>query len=260
MSDIKHPIYIGSILLEPNRHKPGKEPSFAVSEWLERFRQAGFDGVELWENHAKLAPAEEVAALAAGPLPIAVYNTYAGMGAGEQSQRDSALDMVRVLRAGGVKWNFGRDASQRDEELRNAARWSASLPEGTLPICECHPGTIAEEPAAAAELLGRLEPVPQRAIVHAFTAHERLREWFQRLGPMISLVHVQLRDAENRFLRLDRESRLVRETVDLLRELGFGGAFTLEFTEGCNTPDETMEALWENALRDLEFVRACLAG
>lgn len=47
-------VLIGTILLEPNRWKPGKLPSFRVSQWLDRFADAGFAGVELWENHAAL--------------------------------------------------------------------------------------------------------------------------------------------------------------------------------------------------------------
>ena len=49
MSDV----YIGTILLEANRHRPGKVPTYLVSQWSQRFVQAGFDGVELWENHRR---------------------------------------------------------------------------------------------------------------------------------------------------------------------------------------------------------------
>ena len=45
-------IYIGTILLEVNRWTAGKEPSYLVSEWVERFAEAGFDGMELWQFHA----------------------------------------------------------------------------------------------------------------------------------------------------------------------------------------------------------------
>ena len=37
------PVYIGSILLEPNRHKPSRVPTLHVSEWIDRFAAAGFD-------------------------------------------------------------------------------------------------------------------------------------------------------------------------------------------------------------------------
>ena len=68
MSEVQHEVLIGSILLEVNRHRSGRTPTYRVSDWLERFREAGFDGVELWENHATAAPEEEVQALAASPL------------------------------------------------------------------------------------------------------------------------------------------------------------------------------------------------
>ena len=51
--------YLASILLEPNRWKPGRPPSIRVSEWSARAAAAGFDGWELWENHYRLAEPDE---------------------------------------------------------------------------------------------------------------------------------------------------------------------------------------------------------
>jgi hypothetical protein len=33
MNGVEHPIYLGSILLEPNRWAAGKQPSYRVSDW-----------------------------------------------------------------------------------------------------------------------------------------------------------------------------------------------------------------------------------
>ena len=74
--DMTNSIYLGSICLEPNRWSPGKLPSYRVSDWLQRIDGAGFDGIELWENHFLLADATEKSALAAA-APLAIYNSYA---------------------------------------------------------------------------------------------------------------------------------------------------------------------------------------
>jgi len=45
-------IYVGTILLEVNRHKPGKVPTILVSEWIGRSAEAGFDG----SNSGRITP------------------------------------------------------------------------------------------------------------------------------------------------------------------------------------------------------------
>ena len=59
---MKTEIYIGTILLERNRWTRDKKPTCLVSEWIPRFKEAGFDGMELWENHAALASSTELKA------------------------------------------------------------------------------------------------------------------------------------------------------------------------------------------------------
>src|SRR5436190_8880648 len=96
---------LGTILLEVNRHRPGKSPTFRVSDWMARIAQAGFEGIELWENHAILAPEDEVTSLQSGPLPVAIFNTYAGFLDGEENARQRAAELVERLGAAAVKFN-----------------------------------------------------------------------------------------------------------------------------------------------------------
>ena len=51
-------IYLASIALEPERWS-SRRPSFAFSEWCPAAREAGFDGIELWEYHYTLAAGGE---------------------------------------------------------------------------------------------------------------------------------------------------------------------------------------------------------
>jgi sugar phosphate isomerase/epimerase len=103
---------LGTILLEPNRWAPGRVPTYRVSRWLDRIARAGFDGLELWENHGMMAPDDEIEALCEGPLPIRVFNSYATMDDAGLDRRRRAADLARQFGASGAKFNVGADATR----------------------------------------------------------------------------------------------------------------------------------------------------
>jgi sugar phosphate isomerase/epimerase len=253
----KSPIYFGSIVLEPNRWKAGKEPSYKLSEWLPRIRSAGFDGVELWENHYRKANPNEQKALADATDYLPIFNTYTGFtpADSERRERETVAQAIRLLKCRACKFNVGGEVGEWDSYLRTASDWAKSLPADCNPLCECHPGTVLETPEGAGKAFAVWDSRFQ-AIVHPFAVPpDTLREWFRQLGGRIRHVHVQLRDEKGVFLRLDRRPRLVKEALTILRDNGFAGSFTLEFTEGTRTPHDTPEMLWENAEADLAFLR-----
>jgi sugar phosphate isomerase/epimerase len=249
-------IYIGTILLERNRWARGKEPTYLISEWLSRFSRAGFDGMELWENHAALASSAELAALQESAFPVAVFNSYTAFGATDNISRQEAARLATLLNARGVKFNLGREAAHKDLYVQNALAWREQLPPGTRLLCECHGGTIMEDPQVAKEVFAAWEDDAFQAIVHPFTTDtETLREWFAHLGPRITHAHVQLRDASGVMQRLDRQPKVVKERLHLMREEGFSGSFALEFTEGTGSPTESTETLFSSAIADLNYLR-----
>lgn len=257
---VKDKIYIGTILLELNRWGNPKTPTYRVSEWTERFREAGFDGMELWEYHATLCSEAERKALEASSFPVAVYNSYGDFDDGSEDDRRGAAEMVRALGAGGVKYNVGKDPALRDEYLRNLRAWAEALPEDCRLLCECHGGTIIEEPEAAAKFFGELEDGRYQIVVHCFMPElDRLRAWFRAFGPAITLAHVQLGAGGGRRDRLDNQPEHVREALRVMRGEGFQGAFTLEFTQGTREPGENVADLWEAALADLHFLKENLS-
>ncbi|MAF10087.1 hypothetical protein CMK11_06505 [Candidatus Poribacteria bacterium] len=239
-------VNIGTILLEPARWATPKRATCRVADWLDRFRDAGFDGMELWEYHAS--------ALEASTFPVAVYNAYCGFDGPSAAARAHALEDIGRLRAQGVKFNVGGDVARRREYGRNLREWVAALPGNCRPLCECHGGTIVETPEAARAFMDDTE-VDCGIIVHAFTGTEDLlRAWLDLFGSAVELVHVQIRDA-GRFLRLDEAPALARRRLAMLREARFRGAYTLEFTKGTSTERDNPEALWREALVDLAFLR-----
>ena len=255
----KSRILIGSILLERNRWKNPKTPSYRVSEWIERFSQAGFDGIELWEYHATLASPEEQRALETSPLPITIFNTYATFDEAGKDARATAAEFVARLRSEGVKWNFGRDPEALGEYRDALVAWEKTLPPGVRLLCECHPNTVLETPERAAEFLEPFDPARYQVIVHGFfNPIAPLERWFELLGPRITHVHVQMTDPDDpkgRRIRLDRRPREAKHALKVMRDHGFSGTFTLEFTEGTSAPDENPEDLFQAALSDFAFLK-----
>ncbi len=254
-------IYIATVLLEKNRWEDGQanRPSVLVSEWIERFAEAGFDGMELWEKHATQCSEEELARLEASSLPVAIFNTYATMDDAASPARDKAVELTKRLGAGGVKYNIGRDQAQRDSYLKNLTAWRKLFPAETELLCECHPGSIVEEPAVARAFFDQAGPDEWRLIVHPLTRFETLKDWFKHFGPAVRHAHIQMRDDDRKTVRIDRRPDVAREAIHIMREEGFAGSFTIEFTEGVGEPDENIETLFENARADLECLKEILS-
>lgn len=247
------PVYLGTILLERNRHRNNRVPTYRVSEWLVPIAEAGFDGIELWENHALLADDAEASGISSGPLPVSVFNTYAGFHDDQQPQRQKAIELIRRLKAPAVKFNFSNDISRRDEQLRNIRAFADALP-GVRLLCECHGGTIAETPSAARGLLEALGPADRFAAIVHLPGKGDLSDWFDAVGPRIAHVHVFLPPPS------PEADRQLQELSGLLLRRGFAGSFTIEFTEGMNPPDETWDKMWNGAVRDRKRLLDSLAA
>ena len=257
---IRDRIYVGTILLEKNRWASPKTPTYAVSEWLQKFEDAGFDGMELWEYHATLCPPEELEALEKTAAPVAVYNPYCDFDDASAGDRQSAVEMVKRLSAKGVKYNVGKEPGLRGEYLRNLAAWREALPDGCRMLCECHPGTIIEEPDDAASFFDELGRDNTEIIVHCLRPDlDQLKAWFDTFGPAITHAHVQLRNEAGGCDLLENQPDHVGDAMQVVRKGGFEGSFTLEFTKGTREPDETIEGLWEAALADLGCLREALS-
>ena len=241
-------VNIGTILLEPARWARPKQATYAVAEWADRFASAGFDGMELWENHA------DGDALASD-FPVAVYNTYCGCEDDDAEGRAVALRNIRACNAGAVKFNVGGEESRSGEYARNLKAWVADLPRDCRPLCECHGGTIVETPDEARAFFDGVD-IDCGIITHAFAEPEdRLRDWLRLFGAQMQLVHVQLRNDDGVFLRLDEVADHARKRMDTLGAAGFSGPYTLEFTKGTSTDADAPDQLWREALVDLAFLR-----
>jgi len=247
---------LATVLLEPNRWRAPDQPLLRASQQLARARAAGFEGLELWENHWHLANAAERAALVASPLPIRVFNTYARVDVAEDAGRlDAVIAAAHALSVSALKFNVGPAPGDPARARDTLAQLAGRLPRGTRLRCECHPGTWLETPEVAAAFFGSLD-LPVEIIVHPFAiTSDRLDGWFSLCGPRIAELHVQCRDEAGRWSGISRHPERSRAVLDHLHALGFSGDLTLEFTAGTHSDGETPEKLWSAAEADAAFLQ-----
>lgn len=246
---MKNQIYIGTILLEPNRWSPGRLPSYAVSEWTERFAQDGFDGMELWENHAAKCSATELARLEQAKLPVVVFNSYAGMDDASGGAREVSAGLANRLQAKAVKFNLGNDHALGSKYAANTMAWAQTMPYVARMLCECHAGTIMEDMTMARSIYAIWHDDRFQAIVHPFGTEAQVRNMLKQLGPRI-VTHAHVATG-------GQNHDVIEKRIKLLLDLGFAGSFTLEFTEGTGQ-NENLEQMYARALRDLELLRKVL--
>jgi len=253
MSDSDNPIYLGTVLLERNRWGKGdRQPSFLVSDWTERMAGDGFDGLELWENHAMLADEEERQRLRTGPCPVKILNSYDRCESDTLDDRRTIAELAISLGAEGIKYNTGKDRDQHDVYVENVRQWRAMFPADFRFLCECHRGSTMEDPRLASETLDRLGRADHGVILHGIdNEEETVRERFRHYGDRITHLHCNL---SAKGLMSEHQ---VRDRLTLLRELGFRGTFTIEFTEGVRS-DLSIDELYRNAVRDLQLLRKCI--
>lgn len=242
------PIYIATVCLETNRWS-SKRPSFAVSDWLDRFAADGFDGVEMWENHYLLADAEEQARLIERG-PIALFNTYAGFSDSPEhaEQRDAAAEAIAKLAAAGVKYNCWGKAEQIDEFRRNVLTWAEQVPATCRLLCECHQGTPLDTVEACIAFFDGLDPQRFGIITHIPADAAALEQWVTTFGPRLQHLHLQTRTPETDPTTPPGRDAL-RRSIAVLADHGYDGSASIEFTRGIG-PEEQIESVYANALTD----------
>jgi sugar phosphate isomerase/epimerase len=250
---------LGTVLLEPNRWKNRNQPVLRVAEWLPRIAEAGFEGIELWENHWHCASDSERDAIKTSPVPIAGFNTYPRFDdPAAETEVNKALAVCEALGARYLKFNVGHQAPQSLDEANARLKAIASrLPEATELRCECHAGTWLETPEAVSNFIeSSPEPPPFVGILHAFAMPiPELIRWLSIPRFNVKEIHVQCIDENGKWVGIARYPNRSCETLRVLSDHGFDGDFTLEFTEGTAAQGNDPEVLWKNALEDFAFLR-----
>lgn len=172
------------------------------------------------------------------------------------------IELWEVARtpAGGVKVNVGADPAGEGAYTERLATFTTSLKPDVAVLCECHAGTIAEDPVTAARILAAAGPADRmQAIVHTHEDDDHLRARFDAYGDRITHVHVNHLDGAFAAPRLADVAETLAAKVDLLDRLGFTGSWTIEFVHGVGTIDDDPAFLVERAAADLLVLREVLA-
>jgi sugar phosphate isomerase/epimerase len=249
-------IHLGTIVLEPNRWFGVTQDHWGttrISYWLDRVAAAGFDGIELWESHFRDADAAEQQAILDHPLPVAVYNTYVSFDDEDDAERLAAAELITRSGAAKVKWNTGADrhGAAIEAYVQRLERWAAALPDVEL-VCECHDGSAMDDPTTAAHVLA----AGSNALFHTHDDVDLIRTKFDAYGDRITHVHVNhLFTGAPKLAEIRDE---LTEKIDLVRELGFDGTWTLEFVHGTGGENDHPEAMLAQAAEDLAVLRDLL--
>ena len=253
---LKPQIYLGTIALEMNRWST-RIPSYLVSDWIPKIKSAGFDGLELWENHVLLSPGEADKIKATG-FPVAIYNHYGGFSnsAEDIEKRNTAAEMINHIGAGAVKYNVGSNPFELPSYKENVLRFADALPKDCVLLCECHDGTALEATYAIKSFFDGLCPQKFGLILHPFDSSKALKAKFTRFGKRIAHIHSQLTSPGGTRICLEEWPKRVCDCLDVMKQNGFAGNFTIEFTGLTSAPGENIDDLFTNAIKDMNFIRA----
>lgn len=256
-------VLLGTVAIEPNRWgtvHADRMPMCAVGEWADSIGGAGFDGIEVWDQHLTMASPTDVERIL-GTLSVPVFNSYASLDVADASERAFVADWVGRCGASAVKFNVGNDAAAERDYAERIAGWLELLPDTASLICECHEGiSIAEDPIVAARIFDAAGP-PERlgALIHTHESLDHLAERFDAYGDRIRHVHVNYLDVANRSVPALADRRTDLEaSVSFLRSQGFTGTWTVEFVSGILSPDDHPEALMARAAEDVAVLRDVL--
>jgi sugar phosphate isomerase/epimerase len=243
-------ILLGTVAIEPNRWgqlDAHKRATINVVEHLERITEAGFDGIEIWEDHFVEANEADRAALRGH---VEVYNSYVSLDDPDPAERCAVAALAAQTAATGIKFNVGNNLAAESDYIDRIAAWLDQLSERQRLMCECHAGiSLAEDPATAARIFDAAGPASRlQAIAHTHDGAELLRKKFDAYGDRITHIHVNyLPDSPP----LRDHAKEVESTVALVGSLGFNGTYTIEFSNGVLDIEATPSELLTNAIDDL---------
>lgn len=251
-------IYLGTIALEKNRWAEGKKPSYRVSSFLDRIKEDGFAGIEIWENHYMLADRQEQRKLAESGMEI-IFNSYLSLKEGMTDSLKRTAEAIWELGAVAVKYNYSlRDFEHNPgytsldfmEQTDTLLAFAQLLDPKVQLLCECHANTLMENPVNAGRVFKRLDK-RFGAIIHLAAEAELAEKCFTCYGDRIRHIHTANAVGGGRFENLEQADEKMRKNMNYFISQGFNGTVTVEFVKSAASP----EAYYEEARKDLAYLR-----
>ncbi len=252
-------VNLSTILLEKNRGN-GKGPSLLVSEWMEEAGEGGFAGLEIWINHLQFSSRSEWELITERSseydLPIAAIAAALPVDGSDKSQRfrDSLIEALEYFRPDVLKFTLAVPASKSaggSEGLEFVKEWSRDVPRDMSLLYDGGEGTGAGEIAAARKVLeaGRF-----KGVLHPFLfTPKELETALDAAGDFLANLGVQAKQGGQRIL-LEENAEAHQKIISAVRGRGFKGTWSLEYTKGAGMPGEDIEAMFDNAEKDLNFL------
>lgn len=265
MGELEPRVLLGTVNIEPNRWGlavHGGQPVSLPKDWVPLLEDAEFDGLELWERHARSVDDEDLAALDGAPVPVVVFNSYASWDPDSDDHRNKAARWVERFGATGVKFNVGADPELEAAFVARLTRFDAAVPAGVRLICECHRNTLAETPSVALRMLESVGGVDRlQATVHLNPSFDPgLVESLDVLGDRVTHVHVQMQTVEPD-VGPEELAEQIADQVQVIRDRGAPQTWTIEFSHGVGTDrHDSVDWILPNAIRDAAAVRLALGS
>ena len=232
---MKNPLYLGTAALEIYRWAPAcpmeiRPVTLQASEWAEKIAAAGFDGVELWEQHSLNVSVMEKARQNRLFAPLAVYNTYLPFDNPRSDRAMLVAERIGALGARKIKYNLGRSIPL-EQAVENLRAWCEYIPEDVILCNECHGGCYGENDEEKRQLARLLPEDRFQNIVHLASPVEFLQRAFDALDGKINHCHAVFCATVDGALVADDPAKRLPQ-LEFLKRAGFDGTFTLEFVAG----------------------------
>ena len=221
--------------------------------------------MELWERHARSVPDEELDALLASDIPIRILSCYTSWDDPDDSIRAETAAWIERVGAQGVKFNVGSDPDSIGDYTERLRRFEAEVSDDARLLCECHFGTVAEDPAVARAMFDAVADADRLgAIVHVQPiARDEWSEPLGVLGDRVRHVHVQVAEVPQS-TSADELSEALRPAAEAIGAASPHATWTIEFSHGMwgfgrdDAEFDNPAYILQSARRDLAALRAAL--
>jgi hypothetical protein len=267
MAHASSPIFVSSLLLEPNRWN-GKGPLLNVAEWIEPIAESGFNGFELWMKHLTLASRSDWEAIKAEALAhqAEIPMLYAQLPIDSSDkgrlQRETFLDACDFFRPKAVRFHVGEPLSpdgylsKLGARLEKAAEVVRDIHRDTAMVFECQLYPFRKDEATQA--LSALRTGASREVTLAIRPFEmtsdELTAAFALGDGTVSHFGIRAKQGKEYVGLVDAPEKC-RAVLMQARKLGFIGPWILETTHGVGTKNEDVVDLFDAAEKDLNFLQ-----
>jgi sugar phosphate isomerase/epimerase len=274
---------LGTIALEPNRWTAFKEPRMDLIELLPAIRRAGFNQLEIWQNHVSLRSLAAIRALRAKgdevgmTFPyIGVYPifTAGGLEAREQERiQADILDKAEILGTHRLKIMLAcglRGGEATPDQLRQVAErfgnwYREAKSRGIQMAVELHGGTVFD-PVEAGERFMQAHPELDFTICYQpydFQDTAKAMALADRFSGRISHLHLQApqpQDQGGLYSLLEDSTLDYRRLLPHILRRNPTATMTLEFVRDCIAKDSPFDVdrVLASARKDADFVESIL--